>query len=284
MLKRFSGLLLLSVVLSVSLPAPASAQLGKIWESLFGSDEAAVRPDKGFQAFRDEVRRVEDGFACTGLIDRPGDEFSDRRRHCLLGEHQSARISLYEAVGFEGVTKKLKFQWLDNERPNAQGRNAPRHADRAEARQALQKLAELYLPNHQDELMALFSKNQPGVVSEGLFVAVLAFQRRAGYMQSVVEIRDGNYEQLAGSEEHLGRPGYEKCLYILSNIPQLKGDKISGEVTPERQDLYVSYFLTSQRDENFICEIHASGYYRIRVSQKQGQPFQTLAHGNLGGN
>ncbi len=284
MLKRFSWLIAIVVTLSVVGAAPASAQLGKLWDSLFGSDENAVQPDKGFHAFRTEARRIEDSFACSRLVERPGDEFSDLRRHCLIGVYGTARFSIYEPVGHEGLTKKIKFTWLDNQRPNAQGRNAPRHADRAEVRQAVRKMAEIYLPNHQKQLMDLFTRSQDGIVTEGLFVAVLAFQKRTGYLQSVIEIRDGNYEQLAGSEDRQGRPGYDKCLYILSNIPQLADADIKGEPIPERSDLFVSYFLASKKGEKFICEIHNSGYYRIRVSQKQGEAFKVLAHGNLGGN
>ncbi|WP_417513425.1 hypothetical protein [Minwuia sp.] len=268
------------VTLGDSAPEPIRG----MWQSAFGAGGAAVRPNQGFADFRNESVRIEDGFACARFVERAGDEFSDLRRHCLIGEHRSVRVTIYEPVGYDGLTKKVKLTWLDNQRPNARGRNAPRHADREEARAAARKLAQLYLPGHEDELMALFTRQQSGVVSEGPFIAVLSFNDRGGYKQAVIEVRDGNFQALAGSEERQGRPGYQKCLYILSNIPQLDGSQIQGEPVPERNDLYVTYFLNSDKGEKFLCEIHSSGYYRIRVSQKQGQSFEVLAHGNLGGN
>jgi hypothetical protein len=254
-----------------------------VWQDIFG-DGAGVRANAGFAEFGEEADRIEDNFACVRITDKPGDEFSDHRRHCIIGEHRTARITIYEPVGHEGLTKKVKFTWLDNVQPNARGRNAPRHADREEARQVVRKMSALYLPGHEKQLVELFTQQKSGVVTELPFTAVVEFADRSGFKHAVVEIRDGNHNQLAGSEERQGRPGYEKCLYILGNIPPLKGHSISGEPVPERSDLFVTYFLKSNKGEQFLCEIHNSGYYRIRVSQEQGTAYQVLAHGNLGGN
>jgi hypothetical protein len=268
---------------ALALAAPAEAQLGRVWDSLFGSETPELAPTGGFADFQTESRRVEDSFACVRFVERAGDEFSDRRRHCIIGEHRKVRVTIYEPGGHEGLTKKVKLTWIDNQRPNARNRDAPKHADRAEARASVRRLAELYLPDHLDRMMELFSASRNGVVSEGLFIAVLDFRNRSDFVEATIEVRDGNYQALARAEAERGRPGYDKCLYILDNIPPLKGQTFSGDAVPQRSDLFVSYFLRSGRGEKFICELHESGYYRIRVSQKQGEPFKTLAHGNLGG-
>lgn len=267
------------VMIGDSAPEPVRSY----WQAIF-EGKPVIRSNAGFADFREESGRIEDALACVRITDKPGDEFNDHRRHCVIGEHRTVRVTTYEPVGHEGLTKKIKFVWLDNLRPNARNRNAPRHADREEAREAVRQLAKLYVPSHEDELMQLFTEQRTGIVTELPFTAVLQFSDRAGFKFGVVEIRDGNYSDLAGSEEKQGRPGFEKCLYILGNIPVLADHKISGEAVPERSDLFVTYFLNSNRGEQFLCEIHNSGYYRIRVSQEQGQAFQVLAHGNLGGN
>lgn len=253
------------------------------WQALLGEGQD-LRANAGFGNFGDESDRIEDSFACVRITDKPGDEFNDRRRHCVIGEHRTARVTVYEPVGHEGLTKKVKLTWLDNLKPNAGNRAAPRHADREEVRQAVRDLAKLYMPGHEKDLVDLFTQQKTGVVTELPFTAVIQFTDRPGFKHGVIEIRDGNHEVLAGVEERQGRPGYEKCVYILGNIPVLANHEISGEAVPERSDLYVTYFLKSNRGEQFLCEIHHSGYYRIRVSQQQGDAYQVLAHGNLGGN
>lgn len=261
-------------------PAPVS----DAWRSLFSEEGPVIRSNAGFDDFLTESERIQDRFDCGRFAERPGDEFSDRRRHCIIGDSGTVRVSIYEPVGHDGLTRKVKFVWLDNQRPNARGDNAPVHADREDARQAIRTLSEFYLPGHGDQLLDMFEKGGNGIVTELPFTAVVSVVDRPGFRQVSIDIQDGNYEKLAGSEERQGRPGYNKCLYILGNIPPLKGVEISGDPIPERSDLYVTYFLTSPRGEQFLCEIHNSGYYRIRVSRQIGQAFQVLAHGNLGDN
>lgn len=280
------GILTVSAVVGIAfvmIGDSAPQPIRGVWQGLF-REGINVRANAGFAEFREESERIEDNFACVRITDKPGDEFSDRRRHCILGEHRTARVTIYEPVGFEGLTKKVKLTWLDNVQPNARGRDAPRHADREEARQAVRDMASLYMPDHENQLMQLFSQQRSGIVTELPFTAVVQFADRSGFKHAVVEIRDGNHDSLAGSEDRQGRPGYDKCLYIIGSIPPLKGHQISGEAVPERSDLFVTYFLKSNKGEQFLCEIHNSGYYRIRVSQKQGEAYQVLAHGNLGGN
>ncbi|WP_416896727.1 MAG: hypothetical protein ACMVY4_14480 [Minwuia sp.] len=267
------------LMLGDSGPAPVQ----RAWLAVFGK-APEFRPNKGFGPFREESQRIEDSFACRRFVELAGDEFSDLRRHCTIGEYETARISIYQPVDQENITRKVKFTWLDNERRNARGQAAPRHADRADARQALTRFAELYVPNHATELMQLFTEGRTGLVSEGPFIAIVTVIKRQGYVHNDIELRDGNFQALAGSEEKQARPGFDRCRYILANIPALKGVQIDGEPVPERSQLYVTYFLNSNRGEKFLCEIHSSGYYRIRVSRAQGEPFQVLAHGDLGGN
>lgn len=279
MIAVVAGLGVLFAMVGDSAPDP----IRSYWHALF-EGKPVIRSNAGFAQFENESRRIEDSLACARITDKPGDEFNDHRRHCVIGEYRTVRVTTYEPVGHEGVTRKVKFVWLDNLRPNARNRNAPRHADREEAREAVRQLAQLYMPNHEKDLMELFLQQRAGIVTELPFTAVLQFSDRAGFKFGTIEIRDGNYQDLAVTEEKQGRPGFQKCLYILGNIPVLAGHEISGEAVPERSDLFVTYFLNSDRGEQFLCEIHNSGYYRIRVSQEQGQAFQVLAHGNLGGN
>lgn len=268
------------IMLGDSAPAPVS----DVWRSLFSDEGPVIRANAGFGEFRAESERIQDRFDCRRFAERPGDEFNDRRRHCIIGESGTVRVSIYEPVGHEGLTKKIKFIWLDNEQPNARGDNAPEHADLEDARQAVRTLSAIYLPKHGDQLLDMFDKGGNGIVTELPFTAVVSEVQRPGFRQVSIEIQDGNHEQLAGSEERQGRPGYNKCLFILGNIPPLKGIEIGGDPVPDRSDLYVTYFLSSDRGEQFLCEIHNSGYYRIRVSRQAGQAFQVLAHGNLGDN
>ncbi len=277
------GTLVLLGILFVMIGDSAPQPLRGYWQAIFGEGQS-IRANAGFANFGEESNRIEDSFACVRITDKPGDEFNDHRRHCVIGEFRTARISIYEPVGHEGLTKKVKLTWLDNLRPNARNRNAPRHADREEVRQVVRDMAKLYVPKQEAELMQMFTQQKSGVVTELPFTAVVQFADRQGFKHGVVEIRDGNHAVLAGSEERQGRPGYEKCLYILGNIPVLANQTISGEAVPERSDLYVTYFLKSNRGEQFLCEIHHSGYYRIRVSQEQGDDYKVMAHGNLGGN
>lgn len=261
--------------------APQTAFAG-FWDRLFGDDTPKIEPGAGFRSFDDESARIEAEFDCESFVERAASEFEDRRRHCIIGEHATARVTIYEAAGFEGLTKRVKFTWLDNERPNARGDDAPVHADREAARRAVRRLGELYLPEHVDQLMERFTAARPGLVSEGEFIAVLASLPRGGFTQQVIDLRDANFDRLSGQEAAQSRPGYEKCVYILSHIDALKGLKFEGDPIPERNALYVTYFITSDRGDHFLCELHNAGYFRIRVSQKQGQPFRTMAHGNLG--
>lgn len=274
----------LAALLLIGSAAAGPATAMSLWERLFGSDEASkVEPGNGFADFETESGRIEEAFECEGMAERGATEFDDRRRHCLIGQHRTARVTVYEAAGFEGLVKRVKFTWLDNERRNARGDDAPAHADREAARRAVRRLGEIYLPGHVDRLMELFTQARPGLVSEGDFIAILAVLPRGGFRQQVIDLRDGNFQRLSGAEAERARPGYRKCLYILQNIPPLRGQGFDGDPIPERNDLYVTYFINSERGERFLCELHNAGYYRIRVSQKQGQPFRTMAHGNLGG-
>lgn len=278
---RLPRILLAALLLASAAAAPAAAM--SLWERLFGSDEAAkVTPGKGFAAFDAESARIEDSFYCESVVERGATEFDDRRRHCMIGEHRTARVTIYEPVGFEGLVKRVKFTWLDNERRNARGDDAPAHADREAARQAVRRLGEIYVPGHVEQLMELFTAARPGLVSEGEFIAILAVLPRGGFRQQVIDLRDANFQRLSGAEAERARPGYEKCIFILNNMPPLKGQSFEGDPIPERNDLYVTYFINSARGERFLCELHNAGYYRIRVSQQQGQPFRTMAHGNLG--
>lgn len=279
MFKRLAGILVVTMGVGAA-AAPASAL--SIWERLFGEETPKVEPGKGFAAFDDVSQRIETEFECESVVERAASEFEDRRRHCLIGEHRTARVSIFEAPGFPGLTKRVKFTWLDNERRNARGDDAPVHADREAARQAVRRLGELYMPDHVDQLMALFTEGRPGLVTEGEFIAILAVLPRGGFRQQVIDLRDANFQRLSGAEAERSEPGYRKCIYILSNIGPLKGQKFEGDPIPERNELYVTYFINSGRGDRFLCELHNSGYYRIRVSQKQGEPFRTMAHGNLG--
>ncbi|MDF1719752.1 MAG: hypothetical protein P1U65_03675 [Minwuia sp.] len=273
-------LLLALLIMTVAQVSPAQAQLGSLWRAITG-EEAGPKPDKGFQAFRDEARRIEDALTCGRVVEQATDTYSDLRRHCILGDNRTVRVTIVEPVGYEGLTKRVRLTWTDNGSGQQRALSAPPHVDRSAAIAALDTVLDLYVPTRSAELNTLFTEGRDGNVTEGPFRIQVAHQARAGLDLRVVEIRDANYDALANSEVESARPGYERCLFIVSNIDVLKKLKISGEPKPQRSDLHVTYFLHAERGDKFLCELHDSGYYRVRISQAQGEEFKTLAHGNI---
>jgi len=274
-------ILLLSLLIGFAqLASPAEAQLGSLWRAITGEEEGP-KPDKGFQSFREESRRIEDALACGRVVEQATDTYSDLRRHCIIGDNRTVRVTIVEPVGYEGLTKRVRLTWTDNGTGQQRALSAPPHVDRSAAVASLDLLIGLYLPSRVAEINALFTDGEDGKVTEGPFTIQVVHQARAGLDLRTVEIRDANYDRLANSETESARPGYERCLFIVSNIKVLKNLKISGEPKPQRSDLHVTYFLHAERGDKFLCELHDSGYYRVRISQGQGKEFKTLAHGNI---
>lgn len=271
----------LAVLLALCLLAatPAAAQLGSIWRALTG--DTAPRPDAGFASFRDEGQRIEDALDCGKITDMAPDRLSDRRRMCRLGKEKSVRVVVFEPVGYEGLTKRVRFAWTDND--DGEGRAFPfePHADRDAAAHALRTLAAMYTPSHVEDLAGMFFGTRNGSVSEGKFTATVEHVAQSGATVRAIEFRDGNWERLSHSEEEAARPGFEACQRILGSIEAIRHLKITGNLIPERQNLNVVYFLKAERGDRFLCEIHDSGYYRVRVSRRDGDPFRPLAHGNF---
>ena len=271
---------LLALVLALPAASPAQAQLGSLWRAITGQDDGP-KPDKGFGPFRDEARRMEEALNCGRVVEQATDAFSDLRRHCILGDNRTVRVTIIEPVGHEGLTKRVRLTWTDNGTGDNRALNAPPHVDRSAAQAALAKLATLYVPEKADELIRLFSEGADGTIDTGLFSVSVVHQSRTGMDLRTVELRDGNHAALANSEAESARPGFDRCLFIVRNIDVLKGLEIDGEPRPQRSDLHLTYFLYAKRGDRFLCELHDSGYYRIRISQKDGEEFRTLAHGNI---
>lgn len=272
-------LLTLLVVLTQQV-SPAEAQLSSLWRAITGQEEGP-KPDKGFQSFRDEARRIEGALDCGRVVEQATDTYSDLRRHCIIGNNRTVRITIVEPVGYEGLTKRVRLTWTDNGSGKQRALSAPPHVDRSAALASLDTVMGLYVPSRVAELNALFADGKDGSVTEGTFTIQVVHQARAGLDLRTVEIRDANYDLLASSEAESARPGYDRCLFIVSNIDVLKKLKISGEPKPQRSDLHVTYFLYAERGDKFLCELHDSGYYRVRISQGEGEEFKTLAHGNV---
>lgn len=272
-------LLTLLIVLTHQV-SPAEAQLSSLWRAITGEEEGP-KPDKGFQSFRDEARRIEGALDCGRVVEQATDTYSDLRRHCIMGNNRTVRVTIVEPVGYEGLTKRVRLTWTDNGSGKQRALSAPPHVDRSAALASLDTVLGLYVPSRVAELNALFADGKDGSVTEGPFTIQVVHQARAGLNLRTVEIRDANYDLLANSEAESARPGYDRCLFIVSNIDVLKKLKISGEPKPQRSDLHVTYFLYAERGDKFLCELHDSGYYRVRISQGQGEEFKTLAHGNV---
>lgn len=275
-MKRSAAALL---VLGLLAAPPAAAQLGDFWRALTG--DGRPRPDQGFLAFREESARVEAALGCGKVVDMAPDRLSDRRRQCQLGSEHSVRVVVFEPVGYEGLTKRVRLAWTDNGEGDGRAFAHAPHADLPTAVAALAGLAALYLPGKADDLQALFLGNTPGSVTGDTFQATVEHLARSGSTVRAVDFRDGNWEKLARSEEEAARPGFEACQKILGSIEAIRHLKITGNPIPERQNLNVVYFLNAGRGDRFLCEIHDSGYYRVRVSRRDGEPFRPLAHGNL---
>lgn len=271
---------MLALVLALSAAHPAQAQLGSLWRAITGQDEGP-KPDKGFGPFRDESRRVEEALNCSRVVEQATDAFSDLRRHCILGDNRTVRVTITEPVGHEGLTKRVRLTWTDNGTGENRALNAPPHVDRSAAQAALARLAALFVPEEADRLIRLFTEGTDGTFDAGPFNVSVVHQSRAGMDLRTVELRDGNYAALANSEAESARPGFDRCLFIVRNIEVLKKLEIDGEPRPQRSDLHLTYFLYAKRGDRFLCELHDSGYYRIRISQKDGEEFRTLAHGNI---
>lgn len=270
------------LVLLLALPVanPAQAQLGSLWRAITGQDDGP-KPDKGFGPFRDEARRIEEALNCGRVVEQATDAFSDLRRHCILGDNRTVRVTIIEPVGHEGLTKRVRLTWTDNGTGDNRALNAPPHVDRSAAQAALAKLAALFVPERAEELIRLFTDGTNGDFDEGPFNVTVVHQSRTGMDLRTVELRDGNHEVLANSEAESARPGFDRCLFIVRNIDVLKNLEIDGEPRPQRSDLHLTYFLYAKRGDQFLCELHDSGYYRIRISQQDGEEFRTLAHGNI---
>lgn len=271
---------MLALVLALSAANPAQAQLGSLWRAITGQDEGP-KPDKGFGPFRDEARRLEETLNCGRVVEQATDAFSDLRRHCILGDNRTVRVTITEPVGYEGLTKRVRLTWTDNGTGENRALNAPPHVDRSAAQAALAKLAALFVPEQADKLIGLFAEGTDGTFEAGPFSVSVVHQSRAGMDLRTVELRDGNHAALANSEAESARPGFDRCLFIVRNIDVLKNLEIDGEPRPQRSDLHLTYFLYAKRGDRFLCELHDSGYYRIRISQKDGEEFRTLAHGNI---
>ncbi|MDF1735374.1 MAG: hypothetical protein P1U37_08835 [Minwuia sp.] len=270
----------LALLLALPAATPAHAQLGSLWRAITGQDEGP-KPDKGFGPFREEARRIEDALNCGRVVEQANDAFSDLRRHCILGDNRTVRVTIVEPVGHEGLTKRVRLTWTDNGTGEQRALSAPAHVDRSAAQAALSGLAALFVPEKSDHLIDLFTGGTDGAFESGPFSVSVVHQSRAGLDLRTVELRDGNYEALAESEARSARPGFDRCLFIVRNIDVLKNLEIDGEPRPQRSDLHLTYFLHAKRGDRFLCELHDSGYYRIRISQKDGEEFRTLAHGNI---
>lgn len=279
---RFVLLPLMVLALAAPVASPAQAQLGSLWRAITGGDEdEKPKADKGFGPFREEARRVEEALECGRVVERATDAYSDLRRHCILGDNRTVRVTVVEPVGHEGLTKRIRLTWTDNGSGPQRALNAPPHVDRSAAQAALERLLALYVPDAAAELVRLFTEGTGGTVTSGPFSVIVQHQSRSGLDLRTVELRDGNHLALANSEAESARPGFERCLFIVRNIEVLKKLEIDGEPRPQRSDLHVTYFLHAKRGDRFLCELHDSGYYRIRISQKDGDEFRTLAHGNI---
>lgn len=271
--------LTLVLILCIGGAGPAAAELGWFWRAI-GLDDGEPAANQGFAAFAEEFARIEERFACSRVAEGRTEKHADRRRHCILGGAGTVRITLVQPVGYGTLTKAVQLVWADaNE--GGEAADHPPHADRVLALETLDVLARLYLPSKAATLQQLFEAARNGSATEGSFTAVVAHFPGVAQDQRVVEFRDGNYAVLGESETRQARAGYDTCLGILRQIDLLEGLEISGEPVPERQPLYAVYFLSAERGDKFLCELHYSGYYRIRVSPRIGEPFRTLAHGNI---
>jgi len=262
-------------------PLPADAQLGKLFDGLLKSDPDQAASGRGFENFQDEFKRITSLVKCRKTGSGRVDEHSDFRRVCFVGKHSSASITAFEPVGNEGFTKKVVLTWDENLRRNARGFNVPKNADQGAARGAVRALGVAYLPEQAKKLQNWFRNSRDGELVDGQFTAVMRHDIHPGHIRHVLVIRDQNWQALQRSETRNAQPEFKKCLYIVQNMKTFRHLKVKGNPVPERDKNHVTYFLSAERGDRFLCEFYRTGYYRVQVSRRNGRPFKTIAHGKF---
>lgn len=275
---------LTGIVFAVSLllfSVPANAQLGKLFDGLLNTDPNKAASGRGFESFPDEFKRITSLVKCRKTGSGRVDEYSDFRRVCFVGKHSSATITAFEPVGNEGFTKKIVLTWDENLRRNARGFNVPKNADQGAARGAVRALGVAYLPEMAKKLQNWFRNSRDGELVDGKFTAVMRHDIHPGHIRHVLVIRDENWQALQRSETRNAQPEFKKCLYIVQNMKTFRHLKVKGNPVPERDKNHVTYFLSAERGDRFLCEFYRTGYYRVQVSRRNGRPFKTIAHGKF---
>ncbi len=232
---------------------------------------AAESPD--FQA---ETKRVTSALNCTQPKITPASLGLGALYGCITGSAETVKFFINEEEG-TGNIQNVKLMWNDWFVDIGYGI----HTDLEEAHIFVKTFAQLYAPKLGSKLTTAFFSNSNAIFDTDNYHIEYKYHRGPKIDERLLTatpkvVRAAKEQAIKSSVSD-----FNACKTAVSKAVDYSELSLSGDGDPVKEEGYMSFFIGGKNKDQFFCEVHPGGRYKIKAALNSKYPFKYRAEGTF---
>lgn len=230
----------------------------------------------GSPNFEEETKRATSAFRCAQPKITPRNADFGALYGCITGNQETVKLFINEAEDTNGV-KNIKLMWNDWTMDVGYGL----HADETEAKYFAMTFAQQYAPKLVSSLMTSFFSNSNASFETDDYHIEYRYHRGPKIDERLLVATPKSVQARKNQLSQASTGSIAQCKAAISKAIGYSASSLSSDGRPIKQDGYISFFIDGSNRDQFFCEVHPSGMYKIKAALNSKYPFRYIAEGKF---